>query len=49
MARRTALANLSLPIGTHEVVFKHPQLGERKQIVVVKVDGLLRVTQDFKN
>ena len=45
----TPLANLSLPIGTHEVVFKHPQFGERKQTVVVKVDGLVRVTQDFKN
>ena len=45
----TPLANLSLPIGTHEVIFKHPQFGERKQTVVVKVDGLLRVTQDFKN
>ena len=45
----TPLANLSLPIGTHEIVFKHPQFGERKQSVVVKVDGLVRVTQDFKN
>jgi serine/threonine-protein kinase len=44
----TPLANLSLPIGTHEIVFKHPQLGERKQTVVVKVDGLLRVTQTFQ-
>ena len=44
----TPLANLSLPIGSHEVVFKHPELGERKQTVIVKVDGLLRVTESFK-
>ena len=44
----TPLANLTLPIGTHEIVFTHPQLGERKQTVVVKMDGLLRVTQTFQ-
>ena len=45
----TPLANLSLPIGSHEIVFKHPELGERKQTVIVKVDGLLRVTQTFQD
>jgi hypothetical protein len=44
-AGETPLANLSLPIGTHEIVFRHPQLGERKQTVVVKADGLLKITQ----
>jgi len=44
-AGETPLANLSLPIGTHEIVFRHPQLGERKQTVVVKSEGLLKVTQ----
>lgn len=51
-AGQTPLANLSLPIGTHEVVFRHPQFGERKQTITVKVDGLTRVSQsfqDFKN
>ena len=43
----TPLANLSLPIGTHEFTFRHPQLGVRKQTVVVKVDGLTRITQVF--
>ena len=46
--RLFTLANLTLPIGTHEVVFTHPQFGERKQTVVVKMDGLLRVTQTFQ-
>jgi len=44
-AGETPIANLSLPIGTHEIVFRHPQLGEKKQTVVVKAEGLLRVTQ----
>ncbi len=48
-AGQTPLANLSLPIGTHEVVFRHPQLGERRQTVVVKVDGLTRVSQSFQD
>jgi hypothetical protein len=45
---QTPLANLSLPIGSHEVAFAHPQFGERRQTVVVKVDGIARVTQNFR-
>ena len=44
-AGETPLANLSLPIGPHEIVFRHPELGEKKQTVIVKVDGLTKVTQ----
>jgi hypothetical protein len=47
-AGQTPLANLSLPIGTHEIVFRHPQFGERKQTVVVKVEGLSKVTQTLQ-
>ena len=47
-AGETPIANLALPIGTHEIVFKHPQLGEKRQTVIVKADGLLRVTQTFE-
>jgi hypothetical protein len=47
-AGETPLANLSLPIGTHEITFRHPQLGVKKQTVVVKVEGLTRVTQVFQ-
>jgi hypothetical protein len=43
----TPLANLTMQIGTHEFTFKHPELGVRKQTVVVKVDGQTRVTQVF--
>ena len=28
----TPLANLSIPLGVREIVFKHPQFGERKVV-----------------
>jgi len=43
-AGQTPIANLSLRIGQHEVIFRHPQLGEQKQTVTVKVDGMTRVS-----
>jgi hypothetical protein len=48
LAGETPLANLSLPIGAHEIVFRHPELGERKQTAIVKVDGIVRITQTFQ-
>ena len=35
----TPLANLSVPIGNHEIVFSHPVLGERRQMITVRADG----------
>lgn len=43
----TPLANLPLVIGDHEVVFRHPQLGERRQRVVVKAGALTRISASF--
>ena len=39
----TPLGNVSLPIGTHEIVFRHPQLGERKVSTTVTLQGPNRV------
>jgi len=36
-----------VPIGTHQVLFRHPQLGERRESVVVNVKGPNRVAADF--
>jgi hypothetical protein len=47
-AGQTPLANLVLPIGRHNVLFRHPQFGEQRQDVVVKVDGLARVSAVFQ-
>jgi hypothetical protein len=43
----TPLANLSVPIGEHEVVWRHPEHGERRQQVVVRARTPLRVSVDF--
>ena len=43
----TPLANLSVVIGEHEVLFRHPQLGERRQPIVVKNGALTRVSATF--
>jgi len=43
----TPIANYSLPVGPHQIVFRHPELGERRQTVVVKVGEYVRVTQAF--
>ena len=44
----TPLGNLSLPIGEHQVVFRHPQLGERRQMAVVRADGVSRVSVNLQ-
>ena len=43
----TPVANIELPIGTHEVVYRHPQLGERRQTVVVTLKTPLRLVMDL--
>ncbi|MGE3507887.1 MAG: PEGA domain-containing protein [Vicinamibacterales bacterium] len=39
----TPLANLAVPIGEHEVVWRHPQLGERRQRITVTAQRPARV------
>lgn len=43
----TPLGNLAIPIGTHEIVFRHPQLGERRKTVVVTAQTPVRVAMDY--
>jgi hypothetical protein len=43
----TPLANLSVPVGEHELVFRHPELGERRQTVVVRADQPARASVTF--
>jgi hypothetical protein len=47
MIGETPLANVDIPIGEHEVIFRHPELGERRQSVTVRADGPARVTATF--
>ncbi len=44
----TPLANVSVTLGEHEVLFRHPQLGERKETVVVRADAPARVSTSFQ-
>ena len=43
----TPLMNLSLPVGEHDVIFRHPQLGDRRQKAIVQVRSLTRVSATF--
>jgi hypothetical protein len=43
----TPLANLSLPLGNHEVVWRHPQFGERRRTVAITARTPTRVGVDF--
>ncbi len=43
----TPIANRQIPAGSHEIVFRHPELGERRQTVVIKVGAHMHVTQTF--
>jgi serine/threonine-protein kinase len=44
---QTPLGNLSVTIGNHEVVWKHPQLGERRQTVKVTAGAPVRAGMDL--
>ena len=44
---QTPISNLLVAVGTHEMVFRHPQLGERRQSVIVTVKGPNRIAADL--
>jgi serine/threonine protein kinase len=44
----TPIGNLSVPIGPHEIVFRHPQFGEKRHAVTVTLNGPTRVSVDMK-
>jgi hypothetical protein len=43
----TPLANLQLPLGTHEVVFKHPQFGERRMTTTIRANAPVALSVDM--
>jgi hypothetical protein len=45
---QTPIANISRPIGTHEVILRHPQLGERKATVTVSATQSARLGVDMR-
>jgi hypothetical protein len=44
---QTPIANLLVTVGPHEMVFRHPQLAERRQTVMVTAKGPNRVAADL--
>ena len=46
-AGQTPLANVEVIAGPHEITFRHPQLGERIERIVVKASGVNRVAVDL--
>ena len=44
---QTPIANLLVAVGSHDVVFRNPQHGDRRQTVIVTANGPNRVTADL--
>jgi PEGA domain len=44
----TPIGNLSRRIGSHEVLFRHPEFGERREVVVITVGKPARVGVDLR-
>lgn len=44
----TPIGNLKMPIGNHQVVFRHPELGERRATVLVTLVGPARISMDLR-
>jgi hypothetical protein len=45
----TPIGGVSVPIGSHEIVFRHPDLGERRVNVLVPSGAPARVSVDMRN
>jgi hypothetical protein len=45
----TPIGNITVPIGAHEVLFRHPELGERRMSVTVSVGEPLKVGVDLRS
>jgi hypothetical protein len=44
----TPLGNVSMPIGPHEITFRHPDLGEQKQSVTISLKTPARISADLR-
>jgi PEGA domain len=44
----TPVGNTSVPIGTHEVIFRHPQLGEQRITATVTANSPARLSVDMR-
>lgn len=44
----TPMGNISLQIGSHDVLFRHPELGEQRHTVTVTLNGPARLSVDMR-
>jgi hypothetical protein len=44
----TPIGNFSLPLGEHEIVFRHPEFPEQRKTVLVRLDSIARVSANFQ-
>jgi serine/threonine-protein kinase len=44
----TPIGGISVPIGTHDVIFRHPELGERRTTATVTTGAAARVSMDMR-
>jgi hypothetical protein len=44
----TPIGNFAVPIGSHDVVFKHPDFGERRETVLVTLKSPVRLSVDMR-
>jgi hypothetical protein len=44
----TPIGNLARPIGTHEILFRHPEFGERRETVVIEAGRPARIGVDLR-
>jgi hypothetical protein len=44
----TPLANLAVPIGQHEISFRHPSFGEQRRTAIVRFDVPTRLSADLR-
>jgi hypothetical protein len=44
----TPIGSVSVPIGTHDIVFRHPELGERRTTATVTTGATTRVSMDMR-
>jgi hypothetical protein len=44
----TPIGNVTLPIGDHDVLFRHPELGEQRHTVTVTMTGPARLSVDMR-
>jgi PEGA domain-containing protein len=43
----TPLGSVAVPVGSHEVVWKHPQFGEKRRTIVVGAQTPARISMDM--